>query len=199
MSRAPARAAVDAPTRASPEAPDVPPQAGRSVPADLPPSAVHLVPMLAAHVDEVLALERRAYDFPWSRGNFVDSIAAGHLAQRLLDDRGRLLGYFVAMCGAGEMHLLNLSVAPEEQGRGRARTMLDALIAECRAAGVRPLWLEVRAGNRRARSLYGRYGFAEVGVRRGYYPAAAADAPSAPGAVREDAVVMTLDVGTAPP
>ena len=161
---------------------------------------VRLEPMLVEQLEEVLAVERRAYDFPWSHGNFVDSLAAGHLARRLLDVRGRLLGYFIAMQGAGEMHLLNLSVAPEQQRRGHARALLDTLLAECRARGLRPLWLEVRAGNRRARALYAGYGFAEVGVRRGYYPARSeAQMPAGPASpCREDAVVMSLDVGPAP-
>ena len=64
--------------------------------------------------------------------------------------------------------------------------MLDALVVRCRAAHTAQLWLEVRAGNARARSLYARYGLAAVGCRRGYYPA-----PSG----REDAIVMSLDIG----
>lgn len=171
-------------------------------PAARAPHRPRLAPLLVEHVEDVVAVERRAYDFPWTRGNFVDSLAAGHLARRLLDGAdGGLLGYFVAMRGAGEMHLLNLTVAPERQGCGHARFMLDALIGDCRAAGIRPLWLEVRAGNRRARDLYERRGFVQVGVRRGYYPAAA-DARAAPGtapAQREDAVVMTLDAEAAAP
>ena len=151
----------------------------------------HLAPMRAAHLDEVMAIERRAYDVPWTRGNFVDALAAGYLAERRLDERGALLGYFVAMDGADEMHLLNLTVAPEHQGRGHARAMLDALVARCRAARAPRLWLEVRAGNARARSLYARYGLVEVGCRRGYYPARGA----APPFGREDAIVMSLDLG----
>ena len=84
-------------------------------------------PMRAVDLDAVLAIEKRAYDFPWTRGNFIDSLAAGYLAERLLDARGALLGYFVAAGGPDEMHLLNLTVAPELQGRGHARAMLDVL------------------------------------------------------------------------
>lgn len=157
-------------------------------------------PMLVAHLDAVLDIERRAYDFPWSRGNFIDSLAAGYPAWRLLDAAGRLLGYQVALRGAGEMHLLNLTVAPERQGRGHARRLLGALIDDCRATGLGSLWLEVRAGNRRARALYARSGFAEVGVRRGYYPALRDPAAAAPAGAspREDAIVMTLDIGSLP-
>lgn len=145
-----------------------------------------LEPMRVADLPAVLAIEAAAYDFPWTRGNFLDSLHAGYLARLLYDEPGALAGYFVAMAGVDEMHLLNLSVAPALQGRGHARWMLDALCDHCRSQAASMLWLEVRTGNARARRLYRRYGFNEIGVRRAYYPAAAA--------TREDAIVMSLAV-----
>ena len=138
-------------------------------------------------LDRVLAVERAAYDFPWTRGNFVDSLAAGYLAELLVDDRLGLVGYSVAMAGVDEMHLLNLTVAPAQQRRGHARRLLDVLQARCRDQGLATLWLEVRASNQRARQIYARRGFAEVGQRPGYYPAAKS--------AREDAIVMSLALG----
>jgi ribosomal-protein-alanine N-acetyltransferase len=138
-------------------------------------------------LDQVLALERAAYSFPWTRGNFVDSLAAGYLAEMLLDDRAGLVGYYVAMAGVDELHLLNLTVAPAQQRRGHARSLLDALERRCRERHLATLWLEVRASNARARQVYARRGFAEVGLRRGYYPAGKA--------TREDAIVMSLPLG----
>ena len=71
-----------------------------------------LLTMHAAHLDAVMAIEAGAYAFPWSRGNFVDSLAAGYDARVLYDEQGEILGYFVAMAGVDEMHLLNITVAP---------------------------------------------------------------------------------------
>jgi ribosomal-protein-alanine N-acetyltransferase len=144
--------------------------------------------MTTATLDTVLEIERAAYAAPWTRGNFVDSLASGYLARCLLDDAGIMLGYFVAMQGAGELHLLNLTVAPTEQGRGHARHMLDTLAADCRRAGMTQMWLEVREGNTRARSLYRRYGLVEAGIRKAYYPAV----PGSTSSEREDAVVMNM-------
>ncbi|WP_128000134.1 ribosomal protein S18-alanine N-acetyltransferase [Piscinibacter defluvii] len=138
-------------------------------------------------LDAVMTVETAAYEFPWSRGNFIDSIAAGYAAQVLYGAGGELLGYFVAMGGVDEMHLLNITTAPPHQHCGHARFMLDALVALCRRRGARRLWLEVRRSNLRAQSIYRRRGFAEVGARRGYYPA--------PQGQREDALVMSLDIG----
>ena len=143
-----------------------------------------LLPMSIGQLDTVMAIESVAYEFPWTRGNFVDSLASGYAAQVLYAESGEMLGYYVAMAGVDEMHLLNLTVAPAGQHRGHARFMLDDLVAVCVRRGAHQLWLEVRESNARARAVYLRRGFVHVGVRRGYYPAAQGR--------REDAVVMSL-------
>jgi ribosomal-protein-alanine N-acetyltransferase len=148
-----------------------------------------LLPMGSADLAEVLAVEQRAYASPWSQGNFIDSLAAGYAAFVLRDAHGELLGYLLAMRGVDEMHLLNITVAPPWQRRGLARRLLDAVCRLCRDQGCAQLWLEVRTGNTRARAVYRRYGFAEVGLRRGYYPV-----PQ--GGPREDAVLMSLAVSS---
>ena len=91
------------------------------------------------------------------------------------------------MRGVEEMHLLNITVAPAPRRRGHARRLLAELVrAEPAASGAARLWLEVRESNAEARATYARLGFAEVGPRRGYYPA--------PAGRREDAVVMSLAI-----
>ncbi|MEO6362627.1 MAG: ribosomal protein S18-alanine N-acetyltransferase [Caldimonas sp.] len=152
-------------------------------------SASVLRPMSLAGLDGVMALEMGVYPFPWSRGNFVDSLAAHYTAWTLNRPTGELLGYCVAMAGVAEMHLLNITVAPAVQRHGHARRMLAALVRLCATTGADRLWLEVRASNGEARAAYARLGFSEVGLRKGYYPA--------PGGRREDAVVMSLDVAAA--
>ncbi len=150
-------------------------------PRDLPEARFEA--MAAAHLDAVMALEATAYPHPWTRGNFSDSLRAGYQAQVLLAGE-TLLGYFVAMKGVDEVHLLNITVAPELQGQGWGRLMLDALATWSRGQGAQWLWLEVRASNERAQRLYARYGYRRVGLRKGYYP-------SAHGR-REDAIVMSF-------
>lgn len=145
-----------------------------------------LADMRIEHLDAVMAIENAAYAVPWTRGNFIDSLSAGHLAQMLVDDQGRLVGYFVAMAGVDELHLLNLTVSPDHQRQGHACTLLDALERHGRDHRLPALWLEVRASNARARHVYRRRGFDEVSLRRGYYPAG--------HGAREDAVVMRLTV-----
>lgn len=156
-----------------------------ALPVERDDTALPAVPMTLADLDAVLALEQVVYPFPWTRGNFVDSLAAGHVALLRRTHAGALLAYCVALPGVEEMHLLNLTVAPAAQGRGLARSLLDVLAARCRRERRGALWLEVRESNQRARRIYERYGFVAVGLRRGYYPAAGR---------REDALVMRLSI-----
>jgi ribosomal-protein-alanine N-acetyltransferase len=146
-------------------------------------AAPSLRPVTIDLLDAVLAIEVQAYVFPWTRGNFIDSIAAGYLTRALVSDDGELIGYFVAMPGFEEMHLLNVTVSPRHVGRGHARRLLAELYALSASFAATAVWLEVRESNARARALYLREGFAEAGRRRDYYPA--------PAGQREDAILMT--------
>lgn len=156
-------------------------------------------PMTEADLDAVRAVEVTAYAHPWSRKHFHDSLLAGYPAVLLLGEAlpgerptatradGRvLLGYLVAMPGVDEVHLLNITVAPAHQRQGWARFMLDALVLWSRGQQAQWLWLEVRESNAAARQLYLRYGFSQVGLRKGYYPAGTLQ--------REDAVIMSLNL-----
>lgn len=146
--------------------------------------------MTPAWLDAVVQMEQSAYDHPWTKGNFTDSLKSGYQALLLTGGTGpgaELLGYFVAMKGVDEVHLLNITVAPVHQRQGWARVMLDALAIWARGQGAQWLWLEVRVSNTRARDVYQRYGFREVGLRRNYYPAGGTGLSG-----REDAVVMSF-------
>jgi ribosomal-protein-alanine N-acetyltransferase len=121
-------------------------------------------------LDAVLATEQQAYAHPWSRSNFLDSRQSGYQMQLLMAG-DTLLGYFVAMLGVDEAHLLNITVAPQHQRQGWAHVMLDALAIWAKGQGAQWLWLEVRVGNLRALQVYEAQGFRRVGERKNYYPA----------------------------
>lgn len=140
-------------------------------------------PMLPPWLDAVVVVEQTAYAHPWSLVNFQDALKSGYQAQVLVAD-GQVLGYFVAMKGVDEVHLLNITVAPAYQGQGWARVMLDALGVWSRGQGVQWLWLEARVSNVRALQVYTTHGFQRVGLRKKYYPDAFGQ--------REDAIVMSL-------
>ena len=156
------------------------PQAAR------PLAPLQFRPMTVPLLDAVAAIELQAYPFPWSRGNFIDSLAAGYAATVLQADDGEIVGYSVAMTGVDEVHLLNITVAPRWQRQGFGQALLDQVVDQVRAAGLPTLLLEVRTSNDGARLMYERAGFLHIGQRRGYYPA--------PHGQREDAFVMALAV-----
>ncbi len=139
-------------------------------------------PLAEGDLETVVAIERDLYEFPWTLGNFRDSLDAGYScwAFRSLDG---LVGYAVMMLGADEAHLLNLSIAASYQRRGFGGRLLEHLMRLARERGVRTLFLEVRPSNVAARRLYGRYGFTQIGLRKRYYPARSG---------REDALVLSL-------
>jgi ribosomal-protein-alanine N-acetyltransferase len=136
-----------------------------------------------AQLDAVLAVEQSAYAHPWNRTNFLDALQSGYQAQMLVA-ADVVLGYFIAMEGVEEVHLLNITVAPAYRGQGWSRVMLDALALWSRGRGAQWVWLEVRVGNARALHVYEAQGYQRVGYRKAYYPA--------DGGQREDAVVMCL-------
>ena len=160
--------------------------------AVLQPVEARLENLRVDMIDAVCAVEQTAYSHPWNRANFIDSMAAGYHCQLLVgpgsgagtDATGdTLLGYFIAMKGVDEVHLLNITVAPAFQRQGWAPLMLEALAGWSRGQGAQWLWLEVRVSNARALQVYERNGFRRVGMRKAYYPAHGG---------REDAVVMSL-------
>ncbi len=151
--------------------------------AVLRPVEARLEPLEPTRLEQVLQVEQRAYPHPWTRGNFMDALRSGYHARVLLGGE-ELLGYYVAMQGVDEVHLLNITVAPEQQRQGWGRVMLDALATWARGLGAQWLWLEVRVSNTRAIAIYEAHGYRRVGLRKNYYP----DGHGR----REDAVVMSL-------
>ena len=143
----------------------------------------HFVPLTLDRLDALMAVELCSYSHPWTRGNFLDALNSGYQCQMLWGG-AQLVGYFVAMHGVQEVHLLNMTVAPAYQRQGWARTMLEALTLWSRGQGAHSLWLEVRVSNQRAREVYAACGFRSVGLRRNYYPG--------DDRQREDAIVMCL-------
>ena len=128
------------------------------------------VPMQSGDLDAVLAAERRIYAFPWTRGNFDDSLASGYGAWLMLDGAS-LLGYAVMMLVLDEAHLLNISIIPEQQHSGRGSAMLKYLLDFATEREVVRMLLEVRPSNASALAFYKHHGFVQVGERPDYYPA----------------------------
>ena len=146
---------------------------------------VRLEPLVMERLSAVLEVEEKAYAHPWSRANFLDVLHSSYQAQILMADT-TILGYFVAMKGVDEAHLLNITVNPTYQRQGWAQVMLDAVTLWARGQDATYLWLEVRVGNARALQVYESHGYQRIAQRKNYYASARGQ--------REDAVVMRLDL-----
>ncbi len=123
-------------------------------------------------LDAVLAMEQRIYAFPWTRGNFLDSLTAGYSTwlMRAGEDLD-LLGYAVMMRALDEAHLLNIGIVPERQRAGLGGLLLRHLVEVARGQGAARMYLEVRRSNISGRGFYLRHGFVQIGERPDYYPA----------------------------
>src|SRR5215203_3911289 len=139
--------------------------------AQLKPAVDCYVPMTEADLSEVVAIETDIYPFPWTRGNFQDSIQAGYSVWVLRDASAAVVAYSVMTLMLDEAHLLNLSVARAHQRGGLGWRTLEWMAEIARGYGGRTMLLEVRPSNASAVRMYLRYGFERIGVRRGYYPA----------------------------
>jgi [ribosomal protein S18]-alanine N-acetyltransferase len=144
--------------------------------------AIELRPMADADLPAVMAIENAIYAFPWTRGNFRDSLAAD-CSCWIYARNGEMIGYAVLMLAADEAHLLNLSIAAACQKQGYGSMLLRRLCEIARGHGARLVFLEVRLSNVAGLRLYKRHGFEQVGLRREYYPARVG---------REDALVLGL-------
>ena len=155
-----------------------------AVAADAGVPQAALRPMREDDLDAVMAIEVRAYPFPWTVGIFRDCLRAGYPSW-ILQAGAHIIGYGVLSVAVGEAHLLNVCIEPEVQGRGHGRRLLRGLERVARGQGAQRVFLEVRPSNPAAIALYHDEGFNEIGRRPRYYPAHQG---------REDAIVMAKEL-----
>ena len=138
--------------------------------------------MRAADLSEVAYLEKSLYAFPWSLGNFRDSVNAGYDCWTVAHGE-TVIGYAILMIALDEAHLLNFAIASEWQNQGIGRDFLRHMVDIARAAACQIVYLEVRPSNLAARHLYRALGFQQIAIRPEYYPGASG---------REDALFLGL-------
>ena len=140
--------------------------------------------MTLADVDAVLNIERAVQLYPWTRGNFMDALNSGYRCY--LDEAdGELRAYAVLMPVLDEAELLNIGVVVGQQRKGLGGALLRDVLEIAARKNILRVWLEVRRSNAAAIALYRSAGFAEIGVRRGYYQNASGS---------EDAITMACDL-----
>jgi ribosomal-protein-alanine N-acetyltransferase len=147
--------------------------------------AARLRPMTTADLADVVALERELFpEDPWTAQMFADEVVLPPevrlylVAEADAAAESAIAGYagMLFVPGGLQADVLTIAVRESHWGLGTGSTLLGALIAAARARDCAEVFLEVRADNPRAHGLYLRRGFAEIGVRRGYYKPSGVDA-----------------------
>lgn len=141
-------------------------------------------PMRGDDVAAVMDIELSLYPFPWTEGNFRDSLNAGYNCW-VCSFGPHVIGYAVMMLAAGEAHVLNIAIARDWQGQGLGGKLMQHLIGLARGYDATEIFLEVRPSNTVARRLYHGMGFNEIATRRNYYPSHGG---------REDAILMAMSL-----
>ncbi len=135
--------------------------------------------MTTADLDPILELEAALFgDESWSR-----QMLAGELSQQngtryyfVAEDGGVIVGYAGLLAAGGQADVLTIAVAADHWGQGIGSVLLTELLTEATRRGATEIFLEVREDNLRAQRLYQWWGFAEIGIRRGYYQPSGTDA-----------------------
>ena len=126
-------------------------------------------PATFADAAALAAIERRSFSDPWPLEGFGEVLRLPGTVALVMTDADAPIAYFLAREILGTAEVLNLAVVPELRGRGLGAELLDAGLAAVRARGGTEVFLEVRASNAVAQSLYAGRGFRTEGRRRGYY------------------------------
>jgi ribosomal-protein-alanine N-acetyltransferase len=127
-------------------------------------------PMVVDDVADIMAIEEQIYAHPWTEGIFKDCIRVGYFGW-VYEIDNNIQAYGLISIAANEAHILNLCVAPAFQRQGLGKKMLYKLIDVAQEQHVESVFLEVRSSNDIAIKLYDKFGFNQLGVRKGYYPA----------------------------
>lgn len=149
------------------------------------PAVASVRAMRGSDLEAVMRIETAAYPYPWTAGIFHDCLRAGHGCW-VLERNDDIIGYGILSTGAGEAHVLNICIAPWQQGHGHGRHLMQRLLDAARWHRAERVFLEVRPSNPVAQRLYESLGFNEIGRRPNYYPDH--------GGRREDAIVMALEL-----
>ena len=127
-------------------------------------------PVCENDLDGIMEVEKAAYKFPWNTTIFRNCLNVGYQCW-LLEETNNIIAYGVMTIAAGECHILNLCVDPEQQNKGYGTMMMEFLVDTAREFKIETVFLEVRPSNIQAIRLYRNIGFDEVGIRKNYYPA----------------------------
>lgn len=139
-----------------------------------------LRPMSHEDLDDIMSIETKIYNFPWTRQIFIDCLRVGYLCQ-VVEVNSEIVGYCIMSIGASEAHVLNLCISENNRRIGLGQKLLTHMLVMAKHRNVGTVFLEVRPSNKAALKLYDKLGFNQIGTRDDYYPAKIG---------REDAIIL---------
>jgi ribosomal-protein-alanine N-acetyltransferase len=166
-------------------------------------SELSFAPMQVADLEAVLDIESISHIHPWTKGNFTDSLAAGHWAYCIRPqvdqvikgsflDPDILWAYCILFPAVDELHLLNITVSPKLRKLGLASRIMAAIEGVAAQQKIPKILLEVRPSNIAAFTLYQNLGYEQIGLRKNYYPI------DVQTGTREDALVLAKSIKLEP-
>ena len=161
--------------------------------------------MSSYDLKQVLAIELNAQASPWGRLSFEESLTKSHrcrVVEMLRNtpsasadsasatsntesvNDGLIVAYHVVCQVVDELHILNVVAAPQFQGLGLGHMLMTDIVEYAQQASLSKIFLEVRAANEVAQSLYAKWQFSQIALRKQYYR------PTSVGEPREDAFIF---------
>ena len=128
--------------------------------------------MLQNDIDRVYSIETSAHRAPWSRDILSDCVLVGYDCRVLeleSSDSKQIIGYIICRYTFKVCHILNLCIAPPEQGKGYGKLLLSSLLDSLGQSKVEMVILEVRPSNTAALTLYEKFGFIREDIKKDYY------------------------------
>lgn len=127
-------------------------------------------------IGAVRNIEKECFSVPWSERSVEAQLSTDSAVFAAVSENDEIIGYVAGQTAADECELYRIAVLPCFRRKGYAAKLMEYFISECRSRDIKSIFLEVRKENTPARTLYERYGFMSVGVRKNYYSYPADDA-----------------------
>lgn len=120
-------------------------------------------------IDEVLDISSLSFSIPWGKSSYIQELSNPVAKYFVAKADDKIVGFIGTWMILDESHITNIAVHPNYRKQGIASMLLKELLNHCKNQGCVAYTLEVRSGNKAARSLYEKHNFKQDGIRKGYY------------------------------
>ncbi|MBC8877113.1 MAG: ribosomal protein S18-alanine N-acetyltransferase [Planctomycetes bacterium] len=131
--------------------------------------SVHIRWMIRRDMPEVLDIESRSFEFPWSEEDFIRCLRQRNCIGMVAEYDERVVGFMIYELHKNRLHILNFAVRPEFRRRGVAMAMVRKLIGKLSQQRRNRILLEIRETNLGAQLFFRDCGFRAISVLRDFY------------------------------